>query len=267
MDAAIPPLPHTSSCRGYTSIFTTLRCVWGSVTWLSVRDDWGSSPGRSRDVFRLLLGAVSDACPKGLVCHHETSLCIAQTATHLLHARNVGSQMAERPGFDSRQRPPSRLSVGSTQFPIQSLEVKRPGREADHSPVSSGECAELNLHSAIRLHGVVLTATHSGEGTSSKDSTAPRRTVPLWSRVWRQTMSSTGTEHRGVVVAASCWEGLSSNLGPEDGDSYRRSPQLSSATWYLKVGHDHLLPRPSKVIIHGNDVIGAIDKTSLNKRR
>jgi hypothetical protein len=40
-----------------------------------------------------------------------------------------------------------------------SLGVKRPGREADHSPPSSAkvkECMELYLHSPIRLHGVVL---------------------------------------------------------------------------------------------------------------
>jgi hypothetical protein len=39
------------------------------------------------------------------------------------------------------------------------LGVKRPGREADHSPPSSAEvkeCMELYLHSPIRLHGVVL---------------------------------------------------------------------------------------------------------------
>jgi hypothetical protein len=37
--------------------------------------------------------------------------------------------------------------------------VKRPGREADHSPLSSAEvkeCLELYVHSPIRLHGVVL---------------------------------------------------------------------------------------------------------------
>jgi hypothetical protein len=51
------------------------------------------------------------------------------------------------------------------QPPIQwvpgtlSLGVKRPGREADHSPTSSAEVkewVELYLHSPIRLHGVVL---------------------------------------------------------------------------------------------------------------
>jgi hypothetical protein len=37
--------------------------------------------------------------------------------------------------------------------------VKRPEREADHSPPSKAgvkECVELYLHSPIRLHGVVL---------------------------------------------------------------------------------------------------------------
>jgi hypothetical protein len=40
-----------------------------------------------------------------------------------------------------------------------SMGVKRPGREADHSPPSSAEVkewVELYLHSPIRLHGVVL---------------------------------------------------------------------------------------------------------------
>jgi hypothetical protein len=40
-----------------------------------------------------------------------------------------------------------------------SLGVRRPGREADHSLPSSAdvkECADLYLHSPIRLHSVVL---------------------------------------------------------------------------------------------------------------
>jgi len=54
---------------------------------------------------------------------------------------------------------------GPTQPPIQwvpgalSLEVKHPGREADHSlPFSAEvkECVELYLHSPTRLHGVLL---------------------------------------------------------------------------------------------------------------
>jgi hypothetical protein len=54
---------------------------------------------------------------------------------------------------------------GPTQPPIQwvpgavSVGVKRPGREADHSPPSSAdvkECVELYLHSSVLLHGVVL---------------------------------------------------------------------------------------------------------------
>jgi hypothetical protein len=59
----------------------------------------------------------------------------------------------------------SRTALGPTQLPIQwvsralSLEVKRPGREADNSPPSRAEVkewVELYLHSPIRLHDVVL---------------------------------------------------------------------------------------------------------------
>jgi hypothetical protein len=59
----------------------------------------------------------------------------------------------------------SRTALGPSQSPIQrllrslSLGVKRPGREADHSPPSNAEvkvCVMLYLHSPVRLHGVVL---------------------------------------------------------------------------------------------------------------
>jgi hypothetical protein len=59
----------------------------------------------------------------------------------------------------------STTDLGPAQPPIQrvpgalSLEVKRPGREAGHSPQSSAEvkeCVKLYLHSPIRLHGMVL---------------------------------------------------------------------------------------------------------------
>jgi hypothetical protein len=75
-------------------------------------------------------------------------------------------------GFDSRRglgiflfTTASITALGHTQPPIQwvpgalSLGVKRPGREADHSPPSSAgvkECVELYVHSPIRLHGVVF---------------------------------------------------------------------------------------------------------------
>jgi len=54
-------------------------------------------------------------------------------------------------------------ALGPTQPPIQcapgalSLVVKRPGREADHSPPSSAEAKKcVDLYLPIRLHGVVL---------------------------------------------------------------------------------------------------------------
>jgi hypothetical protein len=59
----------------------------------------------------------------------------------------------------------SRTVLGLIQHPIQwvagalSLGIKRPGREADHSPSSNAEvkeCVELYFHSPIRFHGVVL---------------------------------------------------------------------------------------------------------------
>jgi hypothetical protein len=75
-------------------------------------------------------------------------------------------------GFDSQRglgiflsTTASRTALEPTQTPIQwvqgglSLGVKRPGREADHSPPTSAEvkeCVEPYLHSPIRLHGVVL---------------------------------------------------------------------------------------------------------------
>jgi hypothetical protein len=75
-------------------------------------------------------------------------------------------------GFDSQRElgiflftTASRPALGPTQPPIQwvpgalFLGVKRPGREADHSPPYSAEIkerVELYLNSPIRLHGVVL---------------------------------------------------------------------------------------------------------------
>jgi hypothetical protein len=59
----------------------------------------------------------------------------------------------------------SRTALGPTQPAVQwvsgalYLGVKRPKREADHSPPSSAEfkeCVELYFHSPIRLNGVVL---------------------------------------------------------------------------------------------------------------
>jgi len=58
-----------------------------------------------------------------------------------------------------------RTSLGPTQFPIQwvqgvlSPRVKRPGREADHSPPSSAEVSNewsYTSDPSIHLHGVVL---------------------------------------------------------------------------------------------------------------
>jgi hypothetical protein len=57
-----------------------------------------------------------------------------------------------------------RTALGSTQPPIQwvsgalSLEVKRPGREAEVTSIlcRGQECVDLYLRSPIRLHGLVF---------------------------------------------------------------------------------------------------------------
>jgi hypothetical protein len=81
----------------------------------------------------------------------ETSRAvIAQSVQHWHTGWTIGV-----PGFDSRRglgiflfTTASRTALGPTQLPIQwvpvalSLGVKRPGREADHSPPSSAEVKE-----------------------------------------------------------------------------------------------------------------------------
>jgi hypothetical protein len=64
--------------------------------------------------------------------------------------------LSSTPCPDRLWGPPSLLSNGYRRL---FLRVKRPGREADHTPPSSAEvkeCVELYLHSPIRLPGVML---------------------------------------------------------------------------------------------------------------
>jgi hypothetical protein len=81
-------------------------------------------------------------------------------------------------GFESRQglgiflfASASRPALGPTQPPIQwisgalSLVIKRPGREADHSPPSSAEVKNAWGYTStppIRLHGMVLSQKSTG---------------------------------------------------------------------------------------------------------
>jgi hypothetical protein len=60
------------------------------------------------------------------------------------------------------------------------LGVKRPGREAGHSPPSSAEvkeCVELYLHSPIRLHSVVL---YIYIKTGKRGELQEAKIIPAW---------------------------------------------------------------------------------------
>jgi hypothetical protein len=101
------------------------------------------------------------------ISYHE----LPEASRHYAYMKNTGWTIGV-PGFDSRQglgiflfSNVYRPALGPTQAPTQwvsgalSVEVKRPGREADHSPPSTvevNECVDLYLHSLVRLHGVML---------------------------------------------------------------------------------------------------------------
>jgi hypothetical protein len=84
---------------------------------------------------------------------------------HWTRLRAGQSEFGSRRGlvifvFDTVSRPSVEITQPSIQW-VQgalSLGIKRPEREADHSPPSSAEvkeCVELYLHSPIRLHDVI----------------------------------------------------------------------------------------------------------------
>jgi hypothetical protein len=102
-----------------------------------------------------------------------------QTVCGTIKSRDSSVSMATSSGLDYRvigvRIPPrlgiflfataSRLALGPTQPPIQwgtgvsFRGIKRPGRDADHSPPSGAKVKEyvkLYLESSIRLHGVAL---------------------------------------------------------------------------------------------------------------
>jgi hypothetical protein len=99
------------------------------------------------------------------------------------------------PGFDSRWGlgifffTASRTALGSTQPPIQcvqgalSLGVKRPGREADHSPPSSAEVkesVELYLHYPNTPSWCGAQLQHRDNFTFTSSCHVPRLSHPSW---------------------------------------------------------------------------------------
>jgi hypothetical protein len=98
-----------------------------------------------------------------LIKSRDSSVCIA--LGYGLNDRDSRVRFRAGAGNFSLYHCCVQKSLGLTHPPIQwvprvlSLGVKRPGREADHSPPSSAEVkewVELCLHSPIRLNGVVI---------------------------------------------------------------------------------------------------------------
>jgi hypothetical protein len=86
------------------------------------------------------------------------------------------SSLHHRVQTGSGAHPPSYPMGTMGSFPG----VKRPGREADHSPPSSAEgkeCVELYLHSPILLHGVVLNLKYQLRITPWKSGPFKKLTV------------------------------------------------------------------------------------------
>jgi hypothetical protein len=120
---------------------------------------------KSTASFQMITTAISKVNDREKLFTYKTGLnraCFAAKAAILIlgtpfyvNAVIAQSVRAGRSGFDSRRvlgiflfTTASRTALGPTQPPIQcvpgalSLGVKRPGREADHSPPSSAEVKE-----------------------------------------------------------------------------------------------------------------------------
>jgi hypothetical protein len=127
--------------------------------------EWGPSftPLKQQLKYSSVQNVTSPNCRSGRVVrisHHTTG-----TATgYGLDDRLIGVRFPAGVGnffSDTMTKP----ALGPTQPPLQwvpgalSLGVKRPGREADHSLLSSAEvkeCVELYFHSPVRPQGMVL---------------------------------------------------------------------------------------------------------------
>jgi hypothetical protein len=172
--------------RGGTNWISYMSFTYRSCTnWGKNRQHFSTNPVRfANSAFKCshkVQNESSDAMMTGTVRDSALRPCKEFSLRSALHGRAVITQSVQRwamgwtigvLGFDSRRGlgiflfpNASRTALRPAQSPIQwvpgalSLGVKRPGREADHSPPFSAEVkewVELYLHSPIRLHGVVL---------------------------------------------------------------------------------------------------------------
>jgi hypothetical protein len=151
--------PHHSDFKFHTVALSLLRAMMSLVQLPFVQNQFNDfmvlftdlfSPSVTIPVAPMITvsrdSSVSTALGSGLDDRGSMVRFPAGAGNFSLHHR-VQNGYGAYPA--SYQWVPEALSVG----------VKRPGREADHSPPSSAEVkgwVELYLHSPIRLHGVVL---------------------------------------------------------------------------------------------------------------
>jgi hypothetical protein len=169
--------------RAYPSFLSWARCIKFTYSYpLPLR----SIPISPHLCLGLANGLFHSGLPTKIVCALRSHACYMPRSYHsrLAHPNNIwwrvqitnllstviAQSVLRWPmgctigvlGFDSRRglgiflfTTASRTALGPTQPPIQwvpgalSLEVKRPGREADHSPLSRAEvkeCVDLYLH-------------------------------------------------------------------------------------------------------------------------
>jgi hypothetical protein len=133
---------HMKSQKKESRIVPSLGTFTGTVLWdaywLIFFRNWESS--QSHD------SSVGIALGYGLDDRGSRDRFPAGTGKFSLHHRVQNGSGAH----------PTSYPVGTRGL---SLEVKRPGREVDHSSPSGAEvkeCVKLYLHSPLRLHGVVL---------------------------------------------------------------------------------------------------------------
>jgi hypothetical protein len=149
-------LPVVQLIKSFPTFYRTRRFITfiRARHWSLPESDQSSphNPILSKIQFNIILPPTSRSMSRDSVVVIATG--------YVLDDRGVGVRVpvGSKIFFSTSSRP----TLGSTQPPTQwvpgalSPGVKRPGREADHSPPDSAEDLDLYIRSPMRLHGVVL---------------------------------------------------------------------------------------------------------------